>query len=46
MILLKFIYQKETTLAIEVETHTINQLDEPKKYLIYMLNDNYNTWDF
>ena len=33
-------------MAIEVETHTVNQLDEPKKYLVYMLNDDYTTWDF
>ncbi len=33
-------------MAIEVETHTINELDEPKKYLVYMLNDDYTTWDF
>lgn len=33
-------------MAIEVETHLISQLDEPKKYLVYMLNDDYTTWDF
>jgi ATP-dependent Clp protease adaptor protein ClpS len=33
-------------LAIDVETHTINHLDEPKLYLVYMLNDDYTTWDF
>jgi len=33
-------------LAIEVETHTLNYLDEPKLYRVYMLNDDYTTWDF
>jgi len=33
-------------LAIETQTHTVNQLDEPKMYLVYMLNDDYTTWDF
>lgn len=33
-------------MAIEIQTHTVNQLDEPKKYLVYMLNDDYTTWDF
>jgi len=33
-------------LAIEVQTHTSNMLEEPKMYLVYMLNDDYTTWDF
>jgi ATP-dependent Clp protease adaptor protein ClpS len=33
-------------LAIEVETSTLDQLDEPKMYLVYMLNDDYTSWDF
>ena len=33
-------------MAIETQTHTVNQLDEPKMYLVYMLNDDYTTWDF
>ena len=33
-------------MAIEVETLTVNQLDEPKLYLVYMLNDDYTSWDF
>lgn len=33
-------------MAIEVETSTLNQLDEPKMYLVYMLNDHYTSWDF
>jgi len=33
-------------LAIKVETHTLNHLDEPKLYFVYMLNDHYTTWDF
>jgi ATP-dependent Clp protease adaptor protein ClpS len=38
--------QKEIILAIEVQTYTINQLDQPKMYLVFMLNDDYTTWDF
>lgn len=37
---------KEILLAIEIETHIISQLNEPKMYLVYMLNDDYTTWDF
>ncbi len=37
---------KEILLAIKVETSTINELREPKMYLVYMLNDDYTTWDF
>lgn len=33
-------------MAIEVETSILNQLDEPKMYLVYMLNDDYTSWDF
>lgn len=33
-------------MAIEVETRTANDLREPKLYLVYMLNDDYTTWDF
>lgn len=33
-------------MAIEIEVHLINQLNEPKMYLVYMLNDDYTTWDF
>ncbi len=33
-------------MAIEVQTRTVNQLDQPKMYLVYMLNDDYTTWDF
>lgn len=33
-------------MAIEVETRTANELREPKLYLVYMLNDDYTTWDF
>lgn len=46
MIRFKFVYYKEVLLAIKVESHLINQLDEPKMYLVYMLNDHYTTWDF
>ena len=33
-------------MAIELQTRTINQLEEPKQYIVYMLNDDYTTWDF
>ncbi len=33
-------------MAIEVKTRTLNQLDEPMLYHVYMLNDHYTTWDF
>jgi len=33
-------------MSIETETLTLNKLDEPKLYLVYMLNDDYTTWDF
>ena len=33
-------------MAIEIETHLETQLREPKMYLVYMLNDDYTSWDF
>ena len=33
-------------MAIEIETKLINQLREPKMYLVYMLNDDYTSWEF
>lgn len=33
-------------MAIQVETRILDQLDEPKMYLVYMLNDDYTSWDF
>ena len=33
-------------MAIEVETRELIRVDEPKMYLVYMLNDDYTTWDF
>lgn len=33
-------------MSIEVQTRTANELREPKLYLVYMLNDDYTTWDF
>ncbi len=33
-------------MATQVQTHTLDQLDEPKMYLVYMLNDDYTSWDF
>lgn len=33
-------------MSIEVQTSILDQLDEPKIYLVYMLNDDYTTWDF
>ena len=33
-------------MSIDVQTRTANELREPKLYLVYMLNDDYTTWDF
>ena len=33
-------------MAVEVQSHTSNRLEEPKMYLVFMLNDDYTTWDF
>ena len=33
-------------MAIKIQTHLDSALDEPKKYLIYMINDDYTSWDF
>jgi ATP-dependent Clp protease adaptor protein ClpS len=33
-------------MSIEVQTRTANELREPKLYRVYMLNDDYTTWDF
>lgn len=46
MIRFKFLYQKETLLSIKIKTSTVNELREPKMYIVYMLNDDYTTWDF
>ncbi len=33
-------------MAIEIEMHFKTQLREPKIHLVYMLNDDYTSWDF
>lgn len=33
-------------MAIKIETHLDTQLYEPKAYRVYMLNDDYTSWDF
>ncbi len=33
-------------MAIKIETDSIVYLDEPKLYHVYMLNDDYTSWDF
>jgi len=33
-------------MALKAQTHTIHQIREPKKYHVYMLDDDYTTWDF
>lgn len=33
-------------MSVEVEARTANELREPKLYRVYMLNDDYTTWDF
>ena len=31
---------------IQLEQETKTQIEEPKKYVVFMLNDDYTTWDF
>jgi len=33
-------------MAIKTETDIDIELNEPKKYLVYMINDDYTSWDF
>ncbi len=33
-------------MSVEVETITRDQLKEPKMFHVYMLNDDYTTWEF
>lgn len=33
-------------MSIKVQARTANELREPKLYRVYMLNDDYTTWDF
>ncbi len=33
-------------MATELKSSTLNHLDEPKMYIVYMLNDHYTSWDF
>ena len=33
-------------MSVELEVNVITQLHEPKNYSIYMLNDDYTSWDF
>ena len=33
-------------MAIQRQTELFNELDEPKRYIVYMLNDDYTSWDF
>jgi len=33
-------------MAIEIQTNFDTQLYEPKMFLVYMLNDDYTSWDF
>jgi len=33
-------------MALKVQTRTINHIRKPQMYHIYMLNDDYTTWDF
>ena len=30
----------------QLEQEIKSQIDEPKKYVVFMLNDDYTTWDF
>jgi ATP-dependent Clp protease adaptor protein ClpS len=33
-------------MSIQIQTELINELREPKRYVVYMLNDDYTSWDF
>jgi len=33
-------------MALQYENELFNQLDEPKLYKVYMLNDDYTSWEF
>ena len=33
-------------MAIQTEIDTMIELDEPKMYVVFMLNDDYTSWDF
>ena len=33
-------------MAIEIQTNFDTQLHEPKMFLVYMLNDDYTSWEF
>lgn len=33
-------------MSFQTETKSIAQLSEPTKYLVYMLNDDYTSWEF
>jgi len=33
-------------MSIQIQTELTNKLDEPKSYIVYMLNDDYTSWDF
>ncbi|MDF1881232.1 ATP-dependent Clp protease adaptor ClpS [Sulfurimonas sp. MAG313] len=33
-------------MSSQLQTRLVNHLDEPKSYIVYMLNDDYTTWDF
>ena len=33
-------------MSIQLQTKLINQIGEPKYYMVYMLNDDYTSWEF
>ena len=33
-------------MSFQTETELLNQLSQPKNYRVYMLNDDYTSWDF
>ncbi|PHR55450.1 MAG: ATP-dependent Clp protease adaptor ClpS [Arcobacter sp.] len=33
-------------MSLQFQTELMNQLDEPKRYIVFMLNDDYTSWDF
>jgi len=33
-------------MSLQMQTELISQIGEPKMYLVFMLNDDYTSWDF
>lgn len=33
-------------MSIELQTELVNELRSPKRYIVFMLNDDYTSWEF